>query len=89
MADLVRVPYTELIQRASRIRQEVESIRAEIATLKETIVSIEWMGKRADRFFSLWEETVMDMERWAGILDGFATELEAQGQRMQAVDEAL
>lgn len=89
MSDLIRVPYTELLQRAARIRQEAESIRAEIRTLKATIEGVQWMGRRAERFFSLWNETLPDMEAWATILERFANELEEQARRIQAADEAF
>ena len=48
MPDYVKVPYAELFQRASRIRQEADTIRSEITTLKQTVDSVQWMGKRAD-----------------------------------------
>jgi WXG100 family type VII secretion target len=89
MSDLVKVPYTELFQRAARIRQEADTIRAEIKTLRSTVDSIQWIGKRADRFFTLWNETLPDMEQWVTILDGFANELEDQARRMQIADEAV
>lgn len=89
MSDLVKVPYTELFQRAARIRQEADTIRNEIKTLRGTVDSIQWIGKRADRFFTLWNETLPDMEQWVTILDGFANELEDQARRMQAADEAV
>ncbi len=89
MADYVKVPYAELLQRAARIRQEADAIRAEMKTLRETIESVEWMGKRADRFFTLWNETLPEMENWIAILETFAAELEDQARRMQAADEAF
>lgn len=89
MVDYVKVPYAELLQRAARIRQEADTIRAEMKTLRETIESIEWMGKRADRFFQLWHETLPEMEQWVMILETFAAELEDQARRMQAADEAF
>lgn len=89
MTDLVKVPYTELLQRATRIRQEADTIRTELKTLKDTVDSLEWLGKRADRFFTLWRETIPDMETWIMILDNFATELEEQARRMQAADESF
>jgi len=89
MTDLVKVPYTELFQRAARIRQEADTIRAEIKTLRSTVDSIQWIGKRADRFFTLWNETLPDMEQWVSILEGFAAELEDQARRMQIADEAV
>lgn len=89
MADYVKVPYAELLQRAARIRQEAETVRTEIRTLRESIESIEWMGKRADRFFQLWHETLPEMENWVMILETFANELEDQARRMQAADEAF
>lgn len=89
MSDLVKVPYTELFQRAARIRQEADTIRSEIKTLRGTVDSIQWIGKRADRFFTLWNETLPDMEQWVTILDGFANELEDQARRMQIADEAV
>lgn len=89
MTDLIRVPYAELLQRAARIRQEAETIRAEIRSLKATIESIQWMGRRADRFFTLWEETLPDMEAWVAILERFAAELDDQARRIQAADEAF
>lgn len=89
MADYVKVPYAELIQRAARIRQEAETVRIEIKTLRDTIDGIEWIGKRADRFFTLWHETLPEMENWVTILDTFAAELEDQARRMQAADEAF
>jgi WXG100 family type VII secretion target len=89
MSDLVKVPYTELFQRAARIRQEADTIRAEIKTLHSTVDSIQWIGKRADRFFTLWNETLPEMEQWVAILEGFANELEDQARRMQIADEAV
>ena len=76
MSDFIRVPYAELLQRAARIRQEAETIRGEIRTLKASIESVQWMGRRAERFFTLWNETLPDMEAWAAILERFASELE-------------
>ncbi len=89
MTDFVKVPYTELFQRAAHIRQEADKIRAEIQTLKATVESIQWIGKRADRFFTLWNETVPEMEQWVTILERFATELEDQARRMQLADEGF
>lgn len=89
MTDYIRVPYAELFQRAARIRQEADVIRTEIVTLKQTVDDIQWLGRRADRFFRTWQETVPDMEAWVAILERFADELEDQARRMQAVDEIL
>lgn len=89
MTDYVKVPYAELLQRAARIRQEADTVRNEVKTLKETMQSIEWMGKRADRFFAMWNETLPEMEQWVNTLETFATELEDQARRMQAADEAF
>jgi WXG100 family type VII secretion target len=89
MSDYVRIPYAELFQRASRIRQEAETIRLEIKVMRESIESIEWIGKRADRFFALWHETLPEMESWVLTLDQFADELEDQARRIQAADEAF
>lgn len=89
MSDLIRVPYTELFQRAARIRQETETIRTEIQRLRATVDSIHWLGRRAERFFSLWSETAGEMEEWVAILEGFAAELEQQARRMQVVDESF
>lgn len=89
MSDFVKVPYAELLQRAARIRQEAEIVRAEIQTLKETVESIQWIGKRAEKFFMLWDETRPEMENWVQILETFANDLEDQARRMQAADEAF
>lgn len=89
MTDYVKVPYAELLQRAARIRQEAETVKSEISTLRETIEGLEWIGKRADRFFQLWHETIPEMENWVTILETFAAELEDQARRMQAADEAF
>lgn len=89
MSDWVRVPYAELVHRASRIRQEAETIRAEIRTLKAAIETIQWMGRRAERFFTVWNETVPEMEQWVMILESFAGELEDQARRMQLADESF
>lgn len=89
MSDWVRVPYAELVHRASRIRQEADTIRAEIRTLKTAVESVQWMGRRAERFFTVWNETVPEMEQWVAILDSFASELEDQARRMQLADESF
>lgn len=89
MSDFVKVPYAELYQRAARIRQEAQAIRVEIQTLAETIENIQWIGKRADRFFGLWDDTRPEMENWVRILETFADTLEDQARRMQAADEAF
>jgi WXG100 family type VII secretion target len=89
MADLIKVPYTELLQRATAIRQEAEAVRAEIQALRQAIESIEWMGKRADKFFAMWEQSRPEMENWAMLLDNLALSLEVQAQRMQAADEGF
>jgi WXG100 family type VII secretion target len=89
MSDFVKVPYAELYQRAARIRQEAQAIRVEIQTLAETIENIQWIGKRADRFFGLWDDTRPEMENWVRILENFADTLEDQARRMQAADEAF
>lgn len=89
MPDYVKVPYAELYQRASRIRQEADTIRNEIATLRQSVDGIQWMGKRASRFFTLWNETLPEMETWVTTLENFANELEDQARRMQGADEAF
>jgi WXG100 family type VII secretion target len=89
MADFVKVPYAELLQRAARIRSEAETVKVEIRNLREAVESIEWMGKRADRFFNMWNESLPEMEQWVLILETFAAELEDQARRMQAADEAF
>lgn len=89
MSDFIKVPYAELYQRAARMRQESQAIRAEIQTLTETIQGIQWIGKRADKFFSLWDETLPEMETWVRTLETFADMLEDQARRMQAADEAF
>lgn len=89
MSEIIKVPYAELFVRAARIRQEAEAVRAEIQLLTETVESIQWMGKRAEKFFSLWQETKPEMENWASILENFATNLEAQARSMQAADEGF
>lgn len=89
MPDYIKVPYAELFQRASRIRQEAETIRAEIKIMRESIENIEWIGKRADRFFALWHETLPEMENWVLTLEHFAAELEDQARRIQAADESF
>ena len=89
MSDWVRVPYAELVHRASRIRQEADTIRAEIRTLKTAVESVQWMGRRAERFFTVWNETVPEMEQWVAILESFAGELEDQARRMQLADESF
>ncbi len=89
MSDLIKVPYAELFVRAARIRQEAEAVRAEIQLLTETVESIQWMGKRAEKFFTLWQETKPEMETWATTLENFAASLEAQARSMQAADEGF
>lgn len=89
MSDWVRVPYTELVHRAGRIRQEADTIRAEIRTLKSTVESLQWMGRRAERFFTVWNETLPEMEQWVHILESFASELEDQARRIQLADESF
>jgi WXG100 family type VII secretion target len=89
MSDLIKVPYTELFQRAARIRQEADAVRAEIQLLTETVDSIQWMGKRADKFFTMWQETRPEMETWVQTLENFANNLEAQARSMQAADEGF
>jgi WXG100 family type VII secretion target len=89
MTDLIKVPYSELYQRAARIRQEADAVRGEIQLLTETIESLQWMGKRADKFFAMWQETKPEMETWVQTLDNFANSLEAQARSMQAADEGF
>ena len=89
MPDYIKVPYAELYSRASRIRQEADTIRSEITTLRQSVDSIQWIGKRADRFFTLWNETLPEMEAWVTTLENFANELEDQARRMQGADEAF
>ena len=89
MSDFVKIPYAELLQRAARIRQEAETVRAEIQTLNQTVDSIHWIGKRADRFFVMWAEARPEMENWVKTLERFADELEYQARRIQAADEAF
>jgi WXG100 family type VII secretion target len=89
MSDLIKVPYTELFQRATRIRQEADAVRTEIQLLTETVESIQWMGKRADKFFSLWQEAKPEMETWVQTLEAFAASLEQQARSMQAADEGF
>jgi WXG100 family type VII secretion target len=89
MSDLIRVPYTELFQRAASIRQQAEIVRQEINTLNETVQSINWMGRRAERFFNMWEEARPQMQNWVTILESFASDLENQARRMQTADESF
>lgn len=89
MSDIIRVPYTELFQRAASIRQQAEVVRQEINTLDETVTSIDWMGQRAQRFFNMWEEARPQMQQWVTILESFANDLENQARRMQTADEAF
>jgi WXG100 family type VII secretion target len=89
MSDMIRVPYTELFQRAATIRQQADAVRNEINTLNETVESINWMGRRAERFFNMWADARPQMERWVQILESFATDLENQARRMQTADEAF
>ncbi len=89
MSDIIRVPYTELFQRAAAIRQQAEVVRQEINTLDETVTSIDWMGQRAQRFFNMWEEARPQMQQWVTILESFATDLENQARRMQTADESF
>lgn len=89
MSDFIRVPYAELLQRAARIRQEADSVRMEIRRLEESVESLQWMGKRAERFFQMWERARPEMQAWATTLEAFATSLEAQARRMQVADEGF
>ncbi|MFQ3647769.1 MAG: WXG100 family type VII secretion target [Anaerolineae bacterium] len=89
MADLVKVPYTELMARAAAIRQEAEATRAELQALRQAIDSIQWMGKRAERFFTAWEQARPEMENWILLLENLAMSLEVQARRMQAADEGF
>ncbi|MBE2184521.1 MAG: WXG100 family type VII secretion target [Anaerolineae bacterium] len=89
MSDIIRVPYTELFQRAASIRQQAEVVRQEINTLDETVTSIDWMGQRAQRFFNMWEEARPQMQQWVTTLESFATDLENQARRMQTADESF
>jgi WXG100 family type VII secretion target len=89
MSDLIKVPYVELFQRAQRIRQQADTVRSEIQALNDTVESVQWMGKRAERFFAMWEEAKPEMENWVLILETFANDLENQARRMQAVDESF
>lgn len=86
MADMIKVPYTELFSRATTIRQQADSVRSEIRTLSETIGSIQWMGNRADKFFRMWDDSKPKMEEWASTLENFAADLEEQARRMQDAD---
>lgn len=89
MSDMIKVPYEELFQRAATIRTQADLVRNEIKTLDGTVESIEWMGQRADKFFTMWRDAKPDMEAWAAILDNFAADLEQQARRMRAADEAF
>jgi WXG100 family type VII secretion target len=89
MNDVIRVPYTELLQRAGRIREQADAVRREIQQLTQAVESIDWVGSRAGRFFGMWADAKPEMQRWADALDGLAEELEAQARRMQATDEVL
>jgi WXG100 family type VII secretion target len=87
MADIIQVPYTELFQRAARIRQQADLVNSEIETLAGVVDSIQWIGQRAQRFFAMWEEAEPEMRSWVSILRSFADDLDNQGRRMQAADE--
>jgi WXG100 family type VII secretion target len=87
MADLIKVPYSELFQRASVIRSKADLVRGEIKKLDGTVANIQWMGQRAQKFFDMWAQAKPDMEAWATILDNFANDLETQARKMQAADE--
>ncbi len=89
MSDIIRVPYSELFQRAASIRQQAEVVRQEINTLDETVTSIDWMGQRAQRFFNMWEEARPQMQQWVTTLESFANDLENQARRMQTADESF
>jgi WXG100 family type VII secretion target len=89
MADTIKGPDSELFKRAQAIRQQADAVRNEIRTLSDTITGIQWMGKRAERFFQMWDEAKPKMEEWAATLEGFATDLENQARRMQTADESF
>lgn len=89
MSDIIRIPYEELYQRAARIRQQAELVRTEVRTLSQTVESVEWMGRRAENFFKMWNDARPEMENWALILERFADDLESQARRIQAVEEGL
>jgi WXG100 family type VII secretion target len=89
MPDIVKVPYSELFQRAASIRQQADAVRREVVSLSETIGSIEWIGSRADRFFRMWEESRPEMDQWVTVLENFANDLESQARRMQSADESF
>lgn len=88
MSDLIKVPYSELFERAARIRQEADAVRTEINRLTQAVESIQWMGRRADRFFNMWNDARPEMETWVQTLEAFANDLEDQARRMQAADES-
>ena len=89
MADLIQVPYTELFQRAARIRQQADIVNSEIENLAGVVDSIQWIGTRAQRFFGMWNEAEPEMRSWVQILRSFADDLDNQARRMQAADEAF
>ena len=89
MSSMIKVPYTEMQQRASTIRQQASLVRAEVQALETNVDSVQWMGNRASKFFNMWEEARPAMLQWADILDAFADELDAQAKRMEAVDNSF
>ncbi|HLU08165.1 MAG TPA: WXG100 family type VII secretion target [Oceanobacillus sp.] len=89
MSDLIQVPYTELFQRATRIRQQADIVSSEIENLAGVVDGIQWIGQRAERFFNMWAEAEPEMRSWVQILRSFADDLENQARRMQAADEAF
>jgi WXG100 family type VII secretion target len=89
MSDFIKVPYNELLTRAAAIRMEAEATRSELQSLRQAIDSVQWMGKRAERFFTMWEQSRPEMENWVLLLENLATNLEVQARRMQAADESF
>jgi WXG100 family type VII secretion target len=89
MADLIKVPYTELFRRAQIIRDQADIVYAQINTLAKTMESLNWMGQRKDKFTTMWNNDLPAMYEWVSTLKGFADELERQANRMQAADQSF
>ena len=77
--------YNELMGKADLLYGQAQKVAEIAGSLNDLILSIEWQGKRADRFRKEWEETRQSLSNWAGSLMQLSEEVKAEAENVLKV----
>lgn len=82
-----QIPWQEMIQRASAMRDQAQTIQGEINRINGTVESLDWMGNWAQAFFRDWENTARPaMEQMVTTLNQVADDLESHAIIARDID---